>query len=126
MPLHTNSQEKGQLFALPEFGEGCAHTGVIAHQTDGYHIEFVAGQGSHPWVLPIDLHRAEKAVGMKGPYWQGAVEGAHRATAFLAFGWPGRSPRADARRWRSSACCVNRRWTRSTVCRPASSSSVSI
>src|SRR5260221_7980031 len=101
MPLKPISQEKGQLFALPEFGESCADTGVIAHQADGHHIEFVAGQGSHPWVLPIDLHRAEKAVGMKGPYWQGAVEGAHLATAFLAFGLPRLSPPSDAPPWRS-------------------------
>jgi hypothetical protein len=101
MPLYIIGQQKGQLFALPEFGESSADTGVIAHQTDGYHIEFVAGQGSHPWVLPIDLHRPEKAVGMKGPYRQGAVECGHRATAFLAFGWPFHCPRADTRRWRS-------------------------
>src|SRR5258706_8841316 len=101
MPLNPISQEKGHLLALPEFGESRADTGVVAHQADGYHVEFVAGQGRCPWVLPIDLHRAEKGVGMKRPYRQGSVKRSHRATAFLPFGWLMRCPRSGARRWRS-------------------------
>src|SRR6266566_8538897 len=96
MPLHTISQQKGQLFALPEFGESRADTGIVANQADGYHVEFMAGQGRYPWVLAVDLHRTEKAVGIKGPYRQGSVECGHRATAFLPFGWPLRCPRSDA------------------------------
>src|SRR5260221_549964 len=93
-----------------------AHGIQLAEKTALVWRGFVPGQSRYPWVLPIDLHRAEKAVGMKGPYRQGAVKCGHRATAFLAFGWPFPCPRAGARRWRSWACCVNRRLTRSTVC----------
>src|SRR6266487_1528902 len=70
MPVDGWIRLKGQLFALPQPGQRCADTRVVADQADRNHFLMMAGQRCHSRQLPICLDRAKELGGMVGTNWE--------------------------------------------------------
>ena len=66
MPVDGRIRLKGQLLALPQPGQRCADTRVVADQADRNHFLMMAGQRCHFRQLPIRLDRAKELGGMIG------------------------------------------------------------
>src|SRR5260370_19300910 len=64
MPVDGRVWLKGQLLTLPQPGQCCADTRVVANQTDSDQLLMMAGQRSHFRQLPICLDRAIELGGM--------------------------------------------------------------
>src|SRR5437016_6626017 len=60
MPVDGQIRLKGQLFALPQPGQRCADTRVVANQADRDHFLMMAGQRCHSRQLPIRFDRAKE------------------------------------------------------------------
>jgi hypothetical protein len=66
VPVDGRVWLKDELLALPQSGQRCADTRVVANQADRDHLLMMAGQRSHSRQLPICLDRAIELRGMRG------------------------------------------------------------
>src|SRR5258708_1913993 len=84
MPVDGRIWLKGQLLTLPQPGQRCADTRVVADQADGNHLLMMAGQRSHFRQLPIRLDRAIELGRMIGTNRQGSSEDMYHDEGFLS------------------------------------------
>ena len=65
---------EGHRRRTPQPCQHDADAGIKPDQAERNHPLVIAGERGDPDLLAIRLQRADKAIGMKGPYWQGSVK----------------------------------------------------